>query len=138
MTHGQGNQVGDQERVICRLKKKNNKNSLLPMKCIVLLITMQMLPIGLHAQSRQSVYDFIKENYYSYKADSVAKIQVQDLINDGLKGDSLYHAQSLIAHTNQKIGNYKEVLNRLKSIPKKVKLKLAKINFFRKPVVGEL
>jgi hypothetical protein len=32
----------------------------------------------------------------SHKADSVAKIQVQDLIAEKLQGDSLYWAQGLI------------------------------------------
>lgn len=77
-----------------------------------------MLTIGLYAQLELSVYDFIKEHYYSHKADSVATISLQQLIDEGLKGDSLYHAQSLIAHSNQKIQNYKAALNQLHLIPK--------------------
>lgn len=88
------------------------------MKFILLLVYMQLLTIGLYAQSELSVYDFIKEHYYSHKADSVATISLQQLIDEGLKGDSLYHAQSLIAHSNQKIQNYKEALNRLHLISK--------------------
>ena len=76
-----------------------------------------MLTIGLYAQSELSVYEFIKEHYYSHNADSVAKIQVQDLVDEGVRGDRLYYGQSLIAHANYKIGNYKEALNRLNSIP---------------------
>jgi hypothetical protein len=78
---------------------------------------MQSLTIGLYAQSELFLYEFIKEHYYSHNADSVATISLQQLIDEGLKGDSLYHAQSLIAHANQKIGNYKEALNLLNSIP---------------------
>ena len=78
---------------------------------------MQLLTIGLYAQSELSVYEFIKEHYYSYNADSVAKIQVQDLVDEGVIGDRLYYGQSLIAHANYKIGNYKEALNRLSLIP---------------------
>ena len=78
---------------------------------------MQLLTIGLYAQSELSVYEFIKEHYYSHNADSVATISLQQLIDEGLKGDSLYHAQSLIAHANQKIGDQKEALNRLSLIP---------------------
>ena len=88
------------------------------MKFILLLVYMQLLTIGLYAQSELSVYDFIKEHYYSHKADSVATISLQQLIDEGLKGDSLYHAQSLIAHSNQKIQNYKVALNWLHLISK--------------------
>ena len=79
---------------------------------------MQLLTIGLYAQSELSVYEYIKEHYYSYNADSVAKIQVQDLVDEGVRGDRLYYGQSLIAHANYKIGNYKEALNRLHLISK--------------------
>jgi tetratricopeptide (TPR) repeat protein len=78
---------------------------------------MQMLTIGLHAQSELSVYEFIKAHYYSHKADSVANIQAQDLIAEGVQGDSLYYGQILIARANQKIGDQKEALNRLGLIP---------------------
>ncbi len=78
---------------------------------------MQSLTIGLYAQSELFLYEFIKEHYYSHNADSVATISLQQLIDEGLKGDSLYYAQSLIAHANQKIGDQKEALHRLSLIP---------------------
>jgi hypothetical protein len=78
---------------------------------------MQLLTIGPYAQPKLPVYEFIKEHYYSHNADSVAKIKVQDIVNEGVRGDRLYYGQSLIAHANHKIGNYKEALNLLNSIP---------------------
>ena len=79
---------------------------------------MQLLTIGLYAQSELFLYEFIKEHYYSYKADSVATISLQQLIDEGLKEDSLYHAKILIARANHKVGNYKAALNGLHLIPK--------------------
>ena len=113
MTHGQGKQLVDRDRTN---HQRNKKNSLLCVK-FILLLYMQLLTIGLYAQSELSVYEFIKEHYYSYNADSVAKIQVQDLVDEGVREDRLYYGQSLIAHANYKIGNYKAALNLLHSIP---------------------